>query len=155
MSSLNVVHLIGHLTRDVDLKYTPKGTAVGEFGMAVNRVYKVNEEKKEEVCFLDCVAWSGAAEVASKYLKKGSQVFISGYLKQDNWTEKETGKKRSKLRVIVENLVLLGTKGGGESRRDESEAPPRQHKQQEARKAPEKDPDLDVDESDDDSDIPF
>ncbi len=112
MANVNKVFLIGNLTRDPELRYTPQGTAVGEFGMAINRQWKgPNGEKKEEVCFVDCQAWARGAEIISEYCKKGSSLFVEGRLKLDSWEGKD-GQKRSRMRVVVENFQFLGAPSG-------------------------------------------
>jgi single-strand DNA-binding protein len=111
MANLNRVLLIGNLTRDPEVKYTPNGTAVADFGIAVNRTWKNDRgEKQEEVTFVDVQCWAKLAEVVGEYLRKGAPVFIEGRLKLDTWDDKQTGQKRSKLRVIGEHLQMLGTK---------------------------------------------
>ena len=121
MASLNKVMLIGNLTRDPEIRYTPKGTAVAELGLAVNRRYTAeNGEKREEVTFIDVTLWSRLAEIAGEYLKKGRPVYIEGRLQLDSWDDKATGQKRSKLKIVGEEMQLLGSRegggGGGESR---------------------------------------
>jgi single-strand DNA-binding protein len=124
MPNLNKVLVMGNLTRDPEVKYTPKGTAVADLGIAVNRVYTTDSgEKREEVTFVDVTLWGRQAEVAGEYLKKGRPVFIEGRLQLDTWDDKQTGQKRSKLKVIGEGMQLLGSRadsegggGGGESR---------------------------------------
>ncbi|MDZ4819146.1 MAG: single-stranded DNA-binding protein [Planctomycetota bacterium] len=112
MASYNRVILIGNMTRDPELKYIASGTAVTEIGLAVNdRRKTASGEWVEETTFVDVTLWGKTAEIASEYLGKGSQVMIEGRLKLDTW-EKE-GKKNSKLRVVGEKLVMLGSKGGG------------------------------------------
>src|SRR6476620_8969586 len=114
MANLNRVLLIGNLTRDPELRYTPKGTAVTEIGLAVNRIYSGEDgEKKEETIFVDVTLWARQAEIAGQYLKKGRPVFIEGRLQLDTWDDKQTGQKRSRLRVVAENLQLLGSPRGG------------------------------------------
>lgn len=110
MASFNKVILIGNLCRDVQVKYTPGGTAVAELGLAVNRTWfdKAANQKKEEVTFVDVTLWGRTAEVAGEYLVKGRSCMIEGRLSLDTWDDKETGKKRSKLKVVGESLVLLG-----------------------------------------------
>jgi single-strand DNA-binding protein len=109
MPNLNRVFLIGNLTRDPQIRYTPKGTAVADIGLAVNRVLKTEEgERREEVTYVDVVLWGRVAEIAHKYLKKGRPVFIEGRLQLDAWDDKQTGQKRSRLRVVGESLQLLG-----------------------------------------------
>ena len=116
-ASFNKVILLGNLTRDPEVRYTPKGTAVTELGMAVNRVYTAeNGEKREEATFVDVTLWGRTAEIAGEYLKKGRPVFIEGRLQLDTWDDKQSGQKRSKLKVVGEGLQLIGSRpsGGGE-----------------------------------------
>jgi len=114
MASFNKVILLGNLTRDPEVRYTPKGTAVTELGMAVNRVYTAeNGEKREETTFVDVTLWGRTAEIAGEYLKKGRPVLIEGRLQLDTWDDKQSGQKRSKLKVIGEGLQLLGGRPGG------------------------------------------
>ena len=111
MASFNRVILIGNLTRDPELRYTPAGKAVTELGLAINDRRKgPNGDWIEETTFVDVTLWERQAEVASEYLTKGSPVLIEGRLKLDTW-EKD-GKKNSKLRVVGEKMQLLGSKGG-------------------------------------------
>ena len=111
MANLNRVLLIGNLTRDPELRYTPKGTAVTDFGLAVSRIYSGEDgEKKEETTFVDVTLWARQAEIAGQYLKKGRPVFIEGRLQLDTWDDKQTGQKRSRLRVVGENIQLLGSR---------------------------------------------
>ena len=111
MSSYNRVILMGNLTRDVQLKYTPSGTPVTEIGLAVNDRRKgQNGEWIDETTFVDVTFWGRTAEVASEYLSKGSPVFVEGRLKLDTW-EKE-GQKHYKLRVVCDRMQLLGGRGG-------------------------------------------
>jgi single-strand DNA-binding protein len=118
MASFNKVILVGNLTRDIDLRHTPGGSAVAELGMAVNRSWfdKATDSRKEETTFVDVTLWGRTAEVASEYLNKGRSVLIEGRLQLDQWEDKESGQKRSKLKVVGENMTMLGGKGGGESR---------------------------------------
>ena len=151
MANLNRVLLIGNLTRDPEVRYTPKGTAVAEIGLAVNRIYSGEDgEKKEETTFVDVTLWARQAEVAGQYLKKGRPVFIEGRLQLDTWDDKQTGQKRSRLRVVSENLQLLGSRQEGES--SSPAPPPRRASAAAAPSRPEpRDPDLDVEPDD----IPF
>ncbi len=110
MANFNKVILLGNLTRDPELRVTPKGTSVCQFGMAVNRVYRSGDETQEETTFVDLEAWGKQAEIISKYVNKGNPLFIEGRLKFDSWESKE-GEKRSKLKVIVENMQLMGSRG--------------------------------------------
>jgi single-strand DNA-binding protein len=114
MASFNKVILLGNLTRDPEVRYTPKGSAVCDLGVAVNRVYTTDTgEKREEVTYVDVVLWSRLAEIAGEYLKKGRPIFIEGRLQLDTWDDKQSGQKRSKLRVIGETMQLLGSRPGG------------------------------------------
>lgn len=114
MASLNKVLLIGNLTRDPDVRYTPKGSAVAEIGIAVNRSYTLDSgEKREEVTFVDVTLWGRTAEIAAQYLKKGRPVFIEGRLQLDSWDDKQSGQKRSKLKVVGEAMQFLGGRGEG------------------------------------------
>jgi len=110
MANYNRVILLGNLTRDPELRVTPKGTSVCQFGLAVNRVYRVGEETNEETTFVDLEAWGKQAEIIAKYVGKGRPLFVEGRLKLDSWQNKE-GEKRSKLKVIVENMQLMGSRG--------------------------------------------
>lgn len=110
-ASFNKVILLGNLTRDPEVRYTPKGSAICDIGLAVNRVYSTDAgEKREETTFVDVTLWGRTAEVAGEYLKKGRPVLIEGRLQLDTWDDKQTGQKRSKLKVIGESLQLLGDK---------------------------------------------
>lgn len=153
MANLNRVLLIGNLTRDPDVRYTPKGTAVADIGLAVNRVFTGEDgEKREEVTYVDVVLWSRLAEIAEQYLKKGRPVFIEGRLQLDSWDDKQTGQKRSRLRVVAENLQLLGSRGEGEAGGTGAAPAPRRSAPAPAPKPnPPRDPDLDAEPDD----IPF
>lgn len=124
MPNLNKVMLMGNLTRDPEIKYTPKGTAIAVFGLATNRSYTLESgEKREEVTFVDCEAYARIAEVIGEYCKKGKPIFVEGRLKLDTWDDKTSGQKRSKMKVIVEVMQLLGSReGGGGSVSDSSAA---------------------------------
>ncbi len=122
MASYNRVILVGNLTRDIELKYTPGGTAVTDIGMAVNdRRKSANGEWVDETTFVDVTLWGRTAEVASEYLTKGSPILVEGRLKLDTWETE--GQKRSKLRVVCDRMQMLGggAAGGGGGNR-----PPRQ-----------------------------
>jgi single-strand DNA-binding protein len=154
MANLNRVLLIGNLTRDPEIRYTPKGTAVADIGLAVNRVFTGEDgEKREEVTFVDVVLWSRLAEIAEQYLKKGRPVFIEGRLQLDSWDDKQTGQKRSRLRVVAENLQLLGGRGEGDPGGTSGSPPParRSAAAPAPRPNPPRDPDLDTEPDD----IPF
>ena len=114
MASFNKVILLGNLTRDPEVRYTPKGSAVCDLGIAVNRVYTTDSgEKREEVAFVDVTLWGRTAEIAGEYLKKGRPVLIEGRLQMDTWDDKQTGQKRSKLKVVGESMQLLSGRPGG------------------------------------------
>jgi single-strand DNA-binding protein len=132
MASLNKVMLIGNLTRDPEVRYTPKGTAVCDMAIAVNRRF-LNEttgERQEEVTYLDIVLWGKQAELAGQYLSKGRPVFIEGRLQMDSWEDKATGQKRSKIKIVAEGMQFIDSKpgsggvGGGGSRGDSEGGPP-------------------------------
>lgn len=128
MANLNKVMLIGNVTRDPEIKYTPKGSAVTDLGIAVNRVYTPEGgEKREETTFVDVTLWGRQAEIAGEYCKKGRSIYIEGRLQLDSWEDKATGQKRSKLRVVGENFQLLGPRpgGGGGGGEEYSERPAR------------------------------
>jgi len=115
MASFNKVILVGNLTRDPELRYTPKGTAIAKIGVAVNRVW-TNEagEKKEEVTFVDVDVFGRTAENVGQYMRKGRPILIEGRLRLDQWDDKQTGQKKSKLGVVAETVQFLGsaTPGG-------------------------------------------
>ena len=108
MANFNKVILAGNLTRDPELRYTPKGTAIARIGIAINRTWKDESgQNKEEVTFVDVDAWGRQAEVISQYLKKGRPILMEGRLKLDQWEDKNTHQKQSKLRVVLENFQFL------------------------------------------------
>jgi len=132
MANFNKVILAGNLTRDPEVRYTPKGTAIAKLGMAINRTCKTDTgETKEEVTFVDVDAFGRTAEVISQYLKKGRPILVEGRLKLDQWDDKQTGQKRSRLGVVLENFQFLDSGrgdgsggGGGGGGRSFSQAPP-------------------------------
>ena len=132
MASFNKVILVGNLTRDPQVKYTTGGTAVTEIGLAVNRRWmdKQSNQWKDETTFVDVTLWGRTAEIAGEYLAKGRPVLIEGRLQLDTWDDRESGQKRSKLRVVGENMTMLGGKGdspggggGGAGRPQSGNAP--------------------------------
>jgi single-strand DNA-binding protein len=115
MASFNKVILVGNLTRDPELRYTPKGTAVARIGLAVNRNWTSETgEKKEEVTFVDVDAFGKTAEVIGQYLKKGRPILMEGRLRYETWDDKQTGQKRSKLGVVLETFQFIDSNRGGE-----------------------------------------
>ena len=113
MASFNKVILAGNLTRDPELRYTPKGTAVARLGIACNRKWKSETgEMKEEVTFVDVDAFGKTAETIGQYLKKGRPILIEGRLRYDTWEDKQSGQKKSKLGVVLENFQFLDSGGG-------------------------------------------
>ena len=117
--------LMGNLTRDVELRVTPKGTAVAQFGLAINRQWKPDGgEKQEEVTFIDCEAWGKSGENIAKYCSKGKPLYVEGRLRLDQWEDKKTNEKRSKLKVVVETFQFLGGRDdAGDGAQRESEPP--------------------------------
>ena len=115
MANLNKVMIIGNLTADPEVRTTPRGNSVAELRLAVNRVSSgPNEgERREETTYLDVTCWGRTAEIAGQYLAKGRPVFIEGRLQQDTWEDKQIGQKRSKIRIVAENMQLLGSRDGG------------------------------------------
>lgn len=120
MPSASYCHvvLVGNLTRDPEIRYLQKGTAICQVTVAVNRRWKNDAgEDQEEVSFIDVDCWGRTAENVAQYLKKGASMLVDGRLRQDSWEDKETGQKRSKLKVVAQSVQFLGGKredGGGE-----------------------------------------
>jgi single-strand DNA-binding protein len=115
MANFNKVILAGNLTRDPELRYTPKGTAIAKFGLAINRTWK-NEagETKEEVTFVDVDAFARSAELIGQYFKKGRPILIEGRLRLDTWDDKQTNQKRSRLGVVMESFQFLDSQRSGD-----------------------------------------
>jgi len=111
--SMNICIIKGHTTRDVEIRYLPNGTAIGSFGIAVNRKWKSESgEQKEEVSFFDVDAWGKTAETIAQWFRKGSPILITGRLKQETWDDKQTGQKRSKVKIVLDRFEFCGeTKG--------------------------------------------
>ncbi|GAB5558769.1 MAG: single-stranded DNA-binding protein [Synoicihabitans sp.] len=135
MANLNRVLLIGNLTRDPELRVTPKGSSICQFGLAVNRTFKdASGQQREETTFIDVEAWGRQGEVISKYCSKGRPLFVEGRLRFDSWEDKNTGQKRSRLSVVLENFQFIGGRGddqggggassGGSSASMERNTPP-------------------------------
>jgi single-strand DNA-binding protein len=155
MASFNKVILIGNLTRDPELRYTPKGMAIAQIGLAVNRTWR-NEagESKEEVTFLNVDAFGKQAELLAQYMKKGSPLFMEGRLKLDQWDDKTTGQKRSQIKIVLEGFQFIG---GGQNRAGSGEpngddAPPARAPRPAAVAKPEN---TDEPPAPDDDDVPF
>lgn len=111
MPSFNKVIVAGHLSRDPELRYTPKGTPVARLALGVNHTWKTAAgEKKEEVSFVDCVAFGKQAETLGQYMKKGSPLLLEGRFRQETWQDKQTGKNRSKIVTVIEGFTFLGGK---------------------------------------------
>lgn len=126
MASFNKVILAGNLTRDPELRYTPKGTAIARIGLAMNRSWKTETgETKEEVTFVDVDAFGRQAEVIAQYMRKGRPFLLEGRLKFDQWEDKNTHQKQSKLRVVLESFSFIDSRGGGEGGTPSEPARPR------------------------------
>ena len=113
MANLNSVHLMGNLTSDPEIRYTPKGTAVCDISIAINRALPPEQEggeRREETTYVDVTLWGKTAENAGKYLAKGRSVFVDGRLALETWDDKQTGQKRSRLKVVAESLQFLGSR---------------------------------------------
>jgi len=126
MKGFNKVILMGNLTRDPQVRYIPSGTAVADIGLAINRSWfdKQSNSRKEEVTFVDVTLWGRQAEVAGEYLSKGSSVLIEGRLQLDQWEDRESGQKRSRLKVVGDSMTMVGGRGGGGSPAGDSPSQP-------------------------------
>lgn len=125
MASMNKVILLGYLTRDPAMSYLPSQTPVVEFGLAMNRKWKGQDgQQNEDVCFVDCKAFGKTAETLNQYMSKGMPLLVEGRLHLDQWEDKDSGQKRSKLRVIIERFTFMGGSDGDDTqKRDEQPAP--------------------------------
>ena len=124
MANVNKVMLMGNITREIELRKTPGGTSVADIGLAVNRVRSgENGERIEETTFVDVTLWGRTAEVAHQYAGKGQPLFIEGRLHMDSWDDKTSGQKRTKLKVVAENIQLIGSKGGTQDPRPQQHEP--------------------------------
>lgn len=155
----NRIVLVGHLTRDIELRYTQSGAAIGSSGIAVTRKYTLNGEKREETCFIDITFFGKLSEIANQYLGKGSKLLVEGRLKFDQWTD-NNGQNRSKHTVAVENMEMLGdgqragnNQGGYSNQRPQQSAP--KNPQQQKPPADDYEIDVDADKYDNDKTIPF
>ena len=129
MTSFNKVILLGNLTRDPEVRYTPNGIAVASFAIAVNRKYKQGDETKEEVSYIDIVVFGKQAESCGQYINKGDAVLIDGRLQQRRWDDKESGQKRNKIEVVAQSVNFMpkrssSGKGGGDSHPEPAAEPP-------------------------------
>lgn len=114
MPNLNKVLLMGNLVRDPELRVTPKGTPICQFGLAINRTFKMESgENREEVIFVDVEAWGRQGETIAKYCTKGKPLYVEGRLKLDTWEDRNTKEKRSRMKVVLEQFQFLGSAGGG------------------------------------------
>lgn len=114
MPSLNKVMLMGNLTRDPELRVLPKGTPICQFSLAINREFKMESgEKREEVIYVDIEAWGKTGETIAKYCTKGKPLYVEGRLKLDQWEDKNTKEKRSRMKVVMESFQFLGDSRGG------------------------------------------
>ncbi len=160
MASFNKVILLGNLTRDPELRYTPTGTPVATFGMAMNRRSGQGDERKEEVCFVDIVVFGREAETASEYLIKGRQALIEGRLQWRSW-EGQDGQKRSKHEVVAERIQFMPREGREEGMERPSPAPSRAGTESRAPALPPRpqtpapSPEMDLPPAFEDDDIPF
>jgi len=113
MASFNKVILVGNLTKDPELRYTPSGTAVANLRMAVNRKFRDKAQQlKDETCFITAVVWSKQAETCNQYLHKGSSLLVEGRLQSRTWDDTQSGQKRSVIEVLAERVQFLGAPGG-------------------------------------------
>ena len=147
----NKVVIVGNLTRDIGLKYTQGGAAIGSCGIAVTRKYTLNGEKREETCFIDITFFGKSAEIANQYLNKGSKLLIEGRLKFDQWTD-NNGQNRSKHSIAVESMEMLGD--AKQNNQSYQQGAPKKPQQQ---KSPADDYEIDIDAGkyDNDETIPF
>ena len=111
----NKVVLMGNLVRDPETRQTPSGQSVTSFTLAVNRQWVQDGEKRESVSYIDCVAWGKPGEIIAQYVSKGRALLVSGRLDQRSWDDKETGQKRSKVEVIVEDFNFVDSRGGSDA----------------------------------------
>lgn len=141
MPALNKVMLMGNLTRDPEIRVTPKGTSICQFSLAINREYKTESgEKREDVLFVDIEAWGKQGETVAKYCTKGRPLYVEGRLRLDQWEDKNTKEKRSRMKVVLEQFQFLG---GGNS--NDGAAPSAERAAPAAQAKPAKNEDLDED----------
>ena len=148
---MNKVIMIGHLVRDIELRYTQSQMAIGKTAIAVTRKYTLNGEKREETCFIDITFFGKQAEIANQYLNKGSKLAVEGYLKFEQWTD-QNGQNRSKHSIAVESMEMLGdAKQNNQNYQQGTPKKPQQQKQP----ADDYEIDVDADKYDNDETIPF
>ena len=154
MANFNKVILAGNLTRDPELRYTPKGTAIARIGLAINRSWTTETgEKKEEVTFVDVDAFGKTAEIIGQYFKKGRPILMEGRLRYETWDDKQTNQKRSKLGVVMESFQFMDSQRPGEGAVSPSVSPQRPRPSgPTAPPAPDSEPDVAPHEGDD---VPF
>ena len=125
MPSLNKVMLMGNLTRDPELRVTPKGTPICQFSLAINRQFKMESgESREEVIFVDVEAWGKQGETIAKYMTKGRPLYVEGRLRLDQWEDKNTKEKRSRMKVVLEQFQFLDSKGADDGSGGPRSRPP-------------------------------
>lgn len=156
---MNKVILLGRLVRDIELRYTKSGAAIGSTGIAVTRKYTLNGEKREETCFIDIMFFGKQAEIANQYLDKGSKLLVEGRLKLDQWTD-NNGQNRSKHSIAVESMEMLGdAKQNNQGYQQGVPKKPQQQKQPQRQQYSEPQypeyPDVDSDEINSTDEIPF
>lgn len=150
MPNLNKVLLMGNLTRDPELRVTPKGTPICQFSLAINRQFKLESgESRDEAIFVDCEAWGKSGETIAKYLTKGRPLYVEGRLRLDQWEDKNTKEKRSRMKVVVEQFQFLGERGGDGGQKPNDSDPSRSRYDAPPRSGPAKPAD------DDPGEVPF
>lgn len=143
----NKVVIVGNLTRDIELRYTPSGAAIGKSAIAATHKFTINGEKKEDTCFIDISFFGKGAEIANQYLRKGSKLLIEGRLKFEQWTD-QNGQNRSKHSISVESMEMLGSKDGEPQKSNTYQVSSTSHQSQVAQRKSEPQyndvPDIDV-----------
>jgi single-strand DNA-binding protein len=151
MNGFNKVIIAGNLTRDPELRYTPNGTAIAVFGLAINRKWKDPDGNlKEDVTFVDVTAFGRSGETVAQYLKKGRPLLVEGRLKLDQWEDRNTQQKRSKLSVVCESFTFLDSGGQREGGDSEDQTRPAR-----GRPAPQQAAEAPQDAPPEDDDVPF
>jgi single-strand DNA-binding protein len=157
MPHYNKVIIIGHMARDPELRSTPSGTAIAQFTVGINREWKGKDgEAKKDVAWVGCEAWGKSAETIGQYMRKGSAILVDGRLQTDSWEDKATGKKQSKLKVVVESFQFMG-KRDDDGAKSEPQEPARVIREEDVpghSSAPKSKP-ASKTEMDEDSEVPF